>query len=157
MQKNYNLLSGAFLALLSIGACVKAYRLGLGSGSNPGPGFIPFAIAALLGLMSVYLCLRGAVQMVKGYKEKEAFKEVGWGKALLVLVVLAGYGALFNFLGFPFATFIFMMSLIWVVGRQTLRLSLTVSLLTVACAYVLFVVLFDLPLPRGSLWYLLSE
>ncbi len=157
MRKNYNLLSGAFLALLSIGACVKAYGLGLGSGSNPGPGLIPFAIAALLGLMSIYLCLRGVVQVARGYEEKAAFKGVGWRKALLVLIILAAYGAFLNFLGFPFATFIFMMSLLWIAGRQTLRLSLTVSILTVGCAYVLFIVLFDLPLPRGSLWYLFGE
>jgi hypothetical protein len=154
---NYNLFSGIFLTVLSGGACVRAYRLGLGSGANPGPGFIPFAIAALLGLMSIYLGLRGLIQVVKGYKEKKAFKEVGWGKALFVLILLSGYGAFFNFLGFPFATFVFMMALIWLVGQQKLRLSLTVSVLTVACSYVLFVVLFDLPLPRGSLWNLFGE
>jgi putative tricarboxylic transport membrane protein len=156
-MRNYNLFSGIFLTALSLGACAKAYRLGMGSGSSPGPGFIPFAIAAVLGLMSMYLGLRGVVQIVKGYREKKAFKEIGWGKALLVLLLLAAYGAFFNFLGFPFATFVFMMSLLWAVGRQTLRLSLTVSLLTAACAYILFVVLFDLPLPRGSLWQLFGE
>ena len=156
-MRNYNLFSGIFLLILSIGACVRAYRLGLGSGASPGPGFIPFAIAALLGLMSLYLCLRGAHQIARGYRETEAFKGIGWGRALAVLMLLAGYGAFFNFLGFPFATFIFMMSLLWLVGSQKLRLSLVVSLLTVACSYILFVVLFDLPLPRGSLWYLFGE
>ena len=156
-MRNYNLFSGLFLTVLSIVTSVKAYRLGLGSGSSPGPGFIPFAIAALLGLMSLYLCLRGIVQMVKGYREKEAFKGIGWGRAFSVLILLAAYGAFFNSLGFPFATFIFMMSLLWFVGRQKFRLSLFVSLLTVVCSYVLFVILFDLPLPKGSLWYLFGE
>ena len=156
-MRNYNLFSGLFLFALSAGACNKAYRLGLGSGASPGPGFIPFAIAALLGLMSLYLCFRGAVQIVKGYREKEAFKGIGWYRALFVLILLAGYGAFFNVLGFPFATFLFMMSLLWLVGAQKLRLSLFISLLTVACSYTLFVVLFDLPLPKGSLWYLFGE
>ena len=93
----------------------------------------------------------------EGYKEKKAFKGVGWRKAMLILIILAGYAAFFNFLGFPFATFIFMILLLWMVGRQTVRLSLTVSLLTVGCAYVLFIILFDLPLPRGSLWHLFGE
>ena len=75
---------------------------------------------------------------------------------MLVLVILAGYGAFFNLLGFPLATFIFMISLLWIVGRQSLRLSFVVSLLTVACAYTLFVVLFELPFPKGSLWYLVG-
>ena len=156
-MRNYNLFSGLFLTTLSIGACVKAYRLGIGSGGSPGPGLIPFAIAALLTLMSLYLCLRGVVQVARGYKEKQAFREIGWRKAMLVLIILAGYGAFLNFLGFPFATFIFMILLLWIVGRQTLRLSLTASLLTVGCAYTLFILLFDLPLPKGSLWYLFGE
>ena len=156
-MRNYNLFSGVFLAVLSTGACIKAYRLGLGTAGHPGPGLIPFGVSGLLGLMSIYLCLLGLIQVVKGYKEKEAFKGVEWRKAMLVLVILAGYGAFFNLLGFPLATFFFMVSLLWVVGRQKLRLSLTVSLLTVACAYVLFLLLLDLPLPRGSLWYLFGE
>jgi putative tricarboxylic transport membrane protein len=156
-MRNYNLFSGLFLTALSIGACVKAYRLGLGSGSSPGPGFIPFAVAALLGLMSIYLCLRGVTQIIKGYKEKQAFRGIGWRKAMLVLTILAGYAAFFNFLGFPFATSIFMILLLWIAGRQTLRLSLTVSLLTVGSAYALFILLFELPLPKGSLWYLFGE
>ncbi|HVN24080.1 MAG TPA: tripartite tricarboxylate transporter TctB family protein [Syntrophorhabdales bacterium] len=156
-MRNYNLLSGVFLVIVSAVACTKAFRLGLGSGASPGPGFIPFAVAALLGLMSLYLCLRGATQALKGYREKEAFKQAGWGKALLVVIFLGAYGALFNFLGFPLATFMLMMSLLLFAGGQKLRLSLTVSILTVACSYVLFVTLFDLPLPRGSLWYFFGE
>jgi hypothetical protein len=153
-MRNHNLFSGIFLFLLCIGACIKAYKLGLGISSSPGPGFIPFAIAATLGLMSIYLCLRGAVQLAKGYKEKEAFKGTGWGRAMLVLAVLACYGLFFNLLGFPFATFLFMMSLLWLIGRQKLHIALTVTCITVAGAYMLFVVIFELPLPKGSLWYL---
>ena len=52
---NRDSISGLFLTLLCVGACIMAYRLGLGTGSKPGPGLAPFGIAALLGLMSVYL------------------------------------------------------------------------------------------------------
>jgi len=156
-MRNYNLLSGAFLVIVSVVVCTKAFRLGLGNSASPGPGFIPFAIAALLGGMSLYLCLRGVTQMLNGYREKEAFKKTGWGKALLVVILLGAYGGFFNVLGFPSATLMLMMSLLLLPGGQNLRLSLAVSLLTVACSYVLFVILFGLPLPRGSLWYFLGE
>lgn len=154
---NRNLLSGLFLALLSAGTCIKAYQLGMGSASSPGPGFIPFGIAALLGLMSIYLCLHGIVQMARRQQEKPAFKGMAWKKAMLVILILACYGVFFNLLGFLVSTFILMLLLLWVVGRQKPVLSLIVSLVTAVGAHLLFVVLFDLPLPRGVLSYFLGE
>jgi putative tricarboxylic transport membrane protein len=154
---NRNLLSGLFLTFVSVYACVKAYQLGMGRASSPGPGFIPFGIAALLGLMSIYLCVHGIVQVAKGYKEKPVFRPVAWKKAMLVVVMLAGYGAFFNFLGFLVATFLLMMSLLWLVGRQKLSLSLIVSVVTAGGAHLLFVVLFNLPLPMGVFLYLFGE
>lgn len=154
---NRNLLSGLFLTFVSIYACVKAYQLKMGSASSPGPGFIPFGIAALLGLMSVYLCVRGILEVARGYQEKAAFKGVAWKKAMLVVVILACYGASFNSVGFLVSTFVLMMLLLWVVGRQKPALSLIISVVTAGGAYLLFVVLFSLPLPRGVLSYFLGE
>jgi hypothetical protein len=156
-MRNRDVLSGLFLGLLSIGTCIMAYRLGLGSGSNPGPGFAAFGIAFLLGLMSIYLCLKGVLQGIRDHGKTEAVKGFPWKKPMLMLVILVGYGVFFNVLGFSVSTFLLMMLIVWVVGRQRLRLALTVSVLTVASAYLLFVVALGLPLPVGSLWYLFGE
>lgn len=150
-MKNYDFLSGLFLMVLSGVICTVSYRLGLGETHKPGPGFIPFGISGLLGLMSLYLCIKGLFQVIKGYKENEAFKELAWGKAMLVLGVLLGYGIVFNFIGFSISTFLLMLLLVGVVGRQKWRLTLAVSLLTVIFSYLIFVILLDLPFPRGPL------
>ncbi len=142
-----DLFSGLFLLLLSVGACIKAIQLDLGNAETPGPGFIPFGIAGILGLMSLYLCLRGALQA--GGRPAEWGD---WKKPILVLVLLTAYAALFQPLGFLVLTFLLMVLLLWAVGRQRLLRSLTVSALTVVCAHLLFVFLFQLPLPGGSLW-----
>ncbi len=139
-----------------MGACMIAYRLGLGSGNNPGPGFAGFGIAFLLGLMSITLCLKGVFQAIKDHGKTEAVKDLPW-KPILILVILVGYGVFFNFLGFAVSTFLLMMLLVWAVGRRRLRLALAVSSLTVASAYLLFVIALGLPLPAGSLWYLFVE
>jgi len=146
-----DLFSGLFLLLLSVGTCVKAVRLDLGNPETPGPGFIPFGIAGILGLMSIYLCLRGALQP-SGPSARGSANREGWKKAVLVLVLLTAYGAFFQPLGFLVSTFLLLLLLFWIVGRQRLPRSLTYSVLTVLCAHVLFVVLFQLPLPGGSLW-----
>jgi putative tricarboxylic transport membrane protein len=156
-MRNRDVLSGLFLGLLSTATCIMAYRLGLGSGSSPGPGFAAFGIAFLLGLMSVYLCLKGLLQAIREHGKMEAVKEIPWKKPIPILVILVGYGVFFKSLGFSVSTFLLIMLLVWAVGRQRLRLALVVSSLTVASAYVLFVVALGLPLPAGWLWYRLVE
>lgn len=152
-----DLWSGLFLLLLSIGTCTKAYQLDLGDPSTPGPGFIPFGIGGVLGLMSIYLCLRGALQAEGGSAEAGGSRKGGWKKAVLVLAVLTAYGASFQPLGFLVSTFLLMVLLLWAVGRQRPRRSLTVSVLTVLCAHLLFVVLLQLPLPKGTFWQWLGR
>jgi putative tricarboxylic transport membrane protein len=157
-MRNRDVLSGLFLGFLSIGTCMMAYRLGLGSGSSPGPGFAAFGIAFLLGLMSIYLCLKGVLPAIRDHGKTEAVKGgLPWKKPMLMLIILVGYGVFFNVLGFSASNFVLMMLLVWVVGRQRLRLAITVSILTVASAYLLFVIALGLPLPAGSIWYLFGE
>ncbi len=156
-MKHRDAISGLFLFLLSVATCIMAYRLRLGTGGKPGPGLAAFGIAALLGLMSLYLLVTGLLEATRERKEREPTESIRLKKPLIILVILAGYGLFFNVLGFSLANFLLMMLLVWVVGRQKLRVALTVSLVTVASAYLLFVVALGLPLPAGSLWYLFGE
>ncbi len=52
-DRRSELSASAFLTGLAGATCVGAYRLGLGDIHTPGPGFMPFATAALLGLMAL--------------------------------------------------------------------------------------------------------
>jgi hypothetical protein len=152
-----NLISGIFLVIISILTCVMAYRLGLGTGSDPGAGFAAFGIASLLGLMSLYLLLKGLLQTFRKRGKDEAVPAILWKKPVLILAVLAAYGAFFNFLGFPLSTFLLMMLLVWVFGRRKMTMALFVSIVTTASSYALFVTALGLPLPLGALWYLFGE
>jgi hypothetical protein len=149
-----DLISGTFLILLSLGTCIMAYQLGLGTGGNPGAGFAAFGIAFLLGLMSVFMWAKALVRKFKDSKNGEEAPAIMWGKPVLILLILAAYGVPFNFLGFPLSTFLLMTVLVWIMGRQRLPVALIVSILTVASSYALFVVALRLPLPMGSAWYL---
>jgi hypothetical protein len=85
-----------------MGTCILAYRLGLGSIRNPGAGLIPFGVAALLGLMSIGLLLRGLFRSTGGSQSEGVFKGVKWRGVGLTLCGLLGYGASFHILGFAF-------------------------------------------------------
>ena len=147
--KIYDVSSALFLTILSMGACILAYRLRLGSIHNPGAGLIPFGVAALLGFMSIGLLLRGLFRPSVGSPREGVFKGVEWRGVVLTLCGLLGYGAVFNSLGFRLSTFFLMLLLIGGVGRRKWWLAFTVSLFTVVCAYLIFVVWLGCPFPTG--------
>lgn len=136
---------------LGIGTCMMAYRLGLGDLYNPGPGLIPFGVAALLCLMSLGLCLSSLFKVIKGSQERDAFKGIEWGRVVLVLCALLGYGVAFNFLGFRICTFLLMVLLFGVVGRLKWWLTIAISLFTVLCTYLIFEVWLGCSFPQGPL------
>jgi len=151
------IISALFMMLVSLGTCIMAYQLGLGTASSPGAGFASFGIALLLGVMSGGMFLKALVKSIKEGNKGQELPGIINGKPMLILVTLTGYGIFFNPLGFPLCTFLLMILLVWVFGRQRLRMALTVSVLTVASSYVLFVMLLGLPLPMGSFWDLLGR
>ena len=148
-MKKYDFYSGLFLAVFSGAACILSYRLGFKSISNPGAGLIPFGVAGLLGLMSVGLLLKSLPGTKAGPREEAVFSGLAWGRVLLVLCGLLGYGLTFEFLGFPLCTFFLMVLLLGVVGRQKWWMILTVSIFTVLFAHLIFVVWLGCPFPTG--------
>jgi hypothetical protein len=152
-----DVISGLFLILLSLGACIMAYRLGLGTGSNPGAGFAAFGIAFLMGLMALGLFFKALIQVLRRRGHDDGAEAIEWKKPALGLLVLTAYGVFFGFLGFPLSTFLLMMILVWGLGRRRLAGSLAVSVLTAAASYALFVTALGLPLPSGSLWQLFGD
>jgi len=148
-MRRYDFLSGLFLLLLSAGTCIMAYRLGLGDVHNPGPGLIPFGVAALLFLMSMGLSLKSVLKIRNRYQERGVFQGIDWRRVVLVLCVLLGFGIAFDFLGFPICTFLLMILLLGGVGHQKWWFTLVISFLTVFCSYLIFVVWLECPFPKG--------
>jgi len=149
-MKRNDFLSGIFLMILSLGVCLMAYQLRLGNISNPGAGLIPFGVAALLFLMSIGLWLKSLLEVKKGYQERQVFKGIQWGRVVLVLCTLLGYGIAFNSLGFHICTFLLMTLLLGAVGRLKWWLTITISLVTVFCSYLIFEAWLGCPFPKGS-------
>jgi putative tricarboxylic transport membrane protein len=149
LLKRCDLYVGLFLMVLSGIACILSYRLGLRSISNPGAGLIPFGVGGLLCLMAIGLVLKSLWGVKERREGEPAFREVAWGRVILVLCGLIGYGLTFDFLGFRLCTFFLMLLLLGVVGRQNWWMMLTISVLTVVFAHLIFVAWLGCPFPTG--------
>lgn len=157
MKTHQDEISGVFLVALSVVACVSAYELGLGSMSNPAPGSIAFGIGALMGVLALGLIVKSAATRRKKAAGAAPTSRRYPVRPLLTLAILVVYGVVLPWIGFVASTFFVMMALLCGIGRQKVVLSLAVSIATAVAAYLLFVSLFGLPFPQGSLWLLMER
>ncbi len=148
-MRRYDVISGLFLLTVAVVTCLMANRLGFDNIHNPGPGLIPFGVAALLGLMSVGLCIRSLLGRSREGREQGVFANIAWGKIIIALCGLIGYGIFFNFLGFRISTFLLMVLLLGAVSRMKWVWALLTSLITVICAYLIFVTWLGCLFPTG--------
>jgi putative tricarboxylic transport membrane protein len=116
---------------------------------NPGPGFLPFYTAILLGLLAL-------ISLLQTLKESEGSASEIWGgiqfgKLAILLGTLFLYVFLLDRLGFLLGTFLLLLVLFRIVEPYSWKIVLFSSLLTTAATYFFFVILLESRLPRG-LW-----
>jgi putative tricarboxylic transport membrane protein len=134
--------AGVFTGLIGIAGVVGSLKLGLGELTAPGPGLWPFALSALVAVLSGVLVLTG-----RHHTDTEKFSgaSVMTAIAIVTLVLMA---VLLPVIGFEIPSLL--LTFVWLrfLGKETWRSSIVVSIVTVAVFYVLFVVLLQIPLPR---------
>jgi putative tricarboxylic transport membrane protein len=145
----YDAFSGAALAIVGSGASLLAYELGLGDLREPGTGLIPFAVAALLALMSLGLVIKSSIARRVAAKPSAVFQGTRWRNLILVILSLLGYGIAFNVLGFNLCNALFMMLLLWQIGRRRWWVILANSMLITAAVYLVFVYWLGCEFPKG--------
>jgi hypothetical protein len=142
--------ASALLVALAGAAGAGAWRLGLGEVHNPGPGFMPFAAAALLGAMALVQLLR----LVTGPRGEGSgprpFARSRWAIVGVVLGTIAGFGAAIETLGFAPSAFLMLLVMFGVVARRRWWVALAAALLIALVARVAFRAL-GLQLPDGPL------
>lgn len=136
--------------LIAAYVMISSWNLGLGEYENPGAGFFPFWSALLLGALALLM-------MGKIYLQKEAvaiegkadlWKDLNWGKNVIVVAALAVYCLVLPKLGYLISTMALMMVLFYM-GRMKPWAVIAGSLLAVLLSYCLFLYGLKTPLPRG--------
>ena len=150
MKRTYVVVN-IFWLVLSTAVCVESWSLKVGGLHNPGPGFLPFYTAILLGFLAL-------ISLLQTLKESEGSASEIWGgiqfgKLAILLGALFLYVFLLDWLGFLLGTFLLLLVLFRIVepyGWKTILLS---SLLTTGGTYLFFVILLESRLPRGFLGF----
>ncbi len=146
-MKNRDLISGLFWMGFGAVFAVGGVQQGLVRQGIPGPGSLPL----IVGLISIGLSLVVIVQALrrestpsaKFFPEKSSLR-----KLILALAGIIGYGLLLKSLGFVGTTFLFLVFVLALIGREKWVTALSFSLLTAVLSYLLFTAL-QVDLPRG--------
>lgn len=142
-------LSAVFFIVLGIATIYYGVsRLTLGSVQEPGPGFFP----ALCGTGIIILCLTWFFTTRKSETEPKALWDEGtWIAPLISIVIITGYTAALEILGYVSSTFLFL--IVWQVFIEREKWVRTgiIAVVGTAVMYLLFSFLLGVPLPDGLL------
>ena len=154
-MKKLDRFSSLFWIVLSIAVCIRSCGLGLGSFHNPGPGFLFFWGAIVLGGLSVLILIQSLRPAPGSSKEGEesAFRNVHWVKVITVVVSIVLYGVLLDQLGFLLSTIFLVAFLLRSIEAKKWYVVALVSVASAVFSYVLFELLLQSRLPAGFLGF----
>ena len=136
---------GGITAALSLAMPLGTFRMA-GSGLFPLCLGIALMLLALLWLANLLL---GRSPAAGDAKKAAAARPGDIGRMLRFFgaTALAVFGL--DILGYPLTSFLLMLALLWILGLRRPIFLVTLSLLTAAGSYLIFVFFLKIPLPKG--------
>ena len=135
-----------FWVALGILVCYGATRLGLGSITEPGSGFIFFWSGLILVILSLMVLAEGLGSTEEIVHETG---ETNWVKIALVLLSLVLYGFFLERLGFVVTTFLLLSFLLGWIERTNWARSLGVASAAALGSFAIFELWLKIRLPKG--------
>jgi putative tricarboxylic transport membrane protein len=128
-------------------AAFESAKLPFGTIHNPGQGFFPLWISAVILVLALLLLVQALTS--RSSVAREGFGRIA--KVVALLVVLAAYTFLLDPLGYPICTFLLVLFMLRVLDPQRWTVALSMAALTAVGTYVVFAIWLSIPLPRGPL------
>jgi len=151
-MRRAEIITAAVLAVFSIYLMVKSTELEFGyiSGEGPGGGAWPFWLSAIMLICTGIIAYNGVMKKSSPSQSEEPLLD-GYGKKMLLLVGggIFGFVALIDIISMYGAMFVFLLYYLGFLGRHTLRLTLTISILTPIIFFFFFEALMRITMPKG--------
>ena len=132
--------AGVVALAVGIAAALGARELGLGSLTDPGPGLWPLAVSAVL-------VLTGAAVAIRPGDDAEPIGRDAWAVVVACLSLLA-YTTVIAAVGFELPTIALLAFWLRVLGGESWRTTVAVSVGTTVVVYAVFVLALGVALPH---------
>ena len=144
-----DLLAGLFWLGIAVFVVIQSVKSDIGSLHSPGPGFLPFWSAVILGTLSIILLVTNSLKKKWEGKLLDLWKGLDWDRVIWVLLALFLYPILLPITGYLVTTFVLIAFLLCIGERSKLWIDVASALVITLVSYVIFCTLLDVKLPRG--------
>ncbi len=146
-MRKFDLISGLFLLVVSIGICVVSFQMEIGKPNAPSSGFYPLLTGGVLGLFSLIII----IQSRKQDEVSVRFWLPGANKKaiLIAFVIILIYILLLERMGFLVTTVLFFILISRFVSGHSWKTVLVFSFLASVTTYIVFRFILRAPLPQG--------
>lgn len=137
---------------LSLWLILESQKFNYLSKFGPGPGFLPFWLGIILGLIALFALAGTFIGKTKHEGDeprlpgRDSLVRVG-----LIMLVMAGFALLVNSLGFILTVFCFVSILLFALEGLGFLKSLFYGVMFSACIFLVFIYWMELDLPKGLL------
>jgi hypothetical protein len=144
-----DLLAGLFWLGISVFVVSQSVKSDLGSLRTPGPGFLPFWSAVILGTLSIILIVTTSLRKKWEGKLVDLWRGLDWVRVIWVLFSLFLYPILLPITGYLITTFVLIAFLLCIGVRSKLWIDVASALAITVISYVIFYTLLDVKFPKG--------
>ena len=148
-MKRIDRIGGIFFILLAGLVIWQSVSIPMGRLNQPGPGFLPFWVAVVLALLSVFLWLEAGLRKISSAKVPSSSGERRWINLLWTAASLLAYGFLLEIAGFIVCTLFLLFFLLRFIGQQKWWVAFTGSILTTLISHAVFRLALKVQLPAG--------
>jgi hypothetical protein len=146
----YNIIMIAFASFM----CVGSLKLGFGSFSDPGAGFMPFLSGMFMILLSLFdLAFSAFTRWKSDKRDTEIWANILWGRLVGTLIMLILYALLMPILGFSLPTAILLFFLFRLIEHRSWWRTAIGAVVVTAIFYFGFGVALGAQLPKGILGF----
>lgn len=133
---------------------VEAVQLTYYTELGPGPGFFPFWLALFLGGLAILWFVQLWLHPLRGRGREFVPNRAGFIRIAAIILSVAFFGLLVEKIGFAVLMFAFLLFLLVALGRQSVFVTLAVSILGSFGVYFVFSSCLKVHLPESSIAWL---
>ncbi len=151
-MKNHDQWSSFIWFIIGLVISLYSLKYGLGTFSNPGPGFVPFLAGLALGSLSLVVFFQ-QFSKAGGGRIRELWTQRNWPTMIMVMAALILYTILFRYVGFIVDTFLLTAFLFRAMEPMSWKKVLAGSVSTALGSYLIFELWLQAQLPSGFLGF----